>query len=425
MSSLLAPSDADAGRNEAVMPAGLRLQQRAARTLTHALRARAGHAYLLSGSRGAGTVDAAMWIAAASLCPNGGGDNCDVCRRVQRRVHPDLIWLQAEGQLLAREQIDLLIDQLVRRPFEAGMQVAVIDDAETLSSTNAITGNTLLKVLEEPPGDVLFVLLANSSAQLLPTLRSRVIEVPFPPLADAVLRAHLTELGVNEAALAANRLTLDAVVRMARGDVTRATELCAGGPTLYRHQVVTNIAVALASGQTEPAAAAAALLQLVDAAQSAAAELAEQEFQALIDQMVAQEGNRFRNSKDSEGFESRVKRRARRAMSDEIRLVLGELAMWYRDLLAVGSGADDTVINLDCLPTLVALRGSNAATRAVAALDAIEELPGRLSTNIDLPIAVAALCAELAGLGENRIRARRTLGAPSRTPAGMDVAISS
>lgn len=405
------------------IPEGLALQPRAARTLQRTLAARSSHAFLLSGARGAGAHDAAVWLACASLCPNGGCDACDVCRRVKRRVHPDLIWLRAEGQQLAREQIDNLVEQLVRKPFEAQMQVAVIDDADTLSSRNPITGNALLKVLEEPPGDVLFVLLAERASMLLPTLRSRVIEVPFPPVPDERMLAHLVEVGMNDALLAGHGLTLDQLIRIAGGDVGRAHELANGGPALQRRRVATAVAAGLAGGRLHPSDAVEQLLQCTNTAQQHAIEVAEREFAAQLEQLPPKDAARFKNSKDSDGMESRIKRRGRRAMSEELRLLLSELAGWYRDLLAVSNGAPEAVRNVDSLSQLDALAGTPAALRVVAALDSIEELPGRLTTNVDIPIALAAMCAELAGLASNRIRSRRTLSSSTRTPQGLDLAL--
>lgn len=403
-------------------PRTLELQPRALRTLRQAL-AGSGHAYVLAGEPGAGAVDAARWLAAAAVCPNGGGDGCEACARALRGVHPDVHWLRAEGTELAIEQIRDLVDQLVRTPFEALRQVAVIEDADTLGSTNAAAGNALLKVLEEPPGEVLFILLARRVAQVLPTLRSRAIEVGFPPLPDATLRAELEACGVSDATLAERGLDLASLVRAARGDLGRAHELAAGGPALATRQLALQVAEGLATGTIQPSACADALAAHVEAARGAAEAAAGAEFEAIAERMAPKDASRFRNSRDTDGMEKRSKRRGRRAAADTLRALLDELAVWHRDLLAVRLGAQDAVLSRDRIAQLSALRAAPASERAVAALDAIEELQSRASGNVDLPIALAALCSELASLAEHRVRSRRTLGASARSPQGYELAL--
>lgn len=411
------------------IPPALATQPRALRTLSSALDRRRAHAFLLSGSYGAGTIDAALWIARRVLCPAGGNDGCESCGRIDRRVHPDLHWVVPEGQQVTIEQLrgsgggsssggvlaGGLIGHLTRTPFEAAAQVAVIEDAHTLGATNAEAANSILKVLEEPPGDVVFVLLAETAGPVLATIRSRVIEVRFPPVSDHAMLEYLTSIGAPGQ---------EGIARLARGDLARARDLVAGGPHRQRYELVSGAVLALCRGEASPEAVAAALVERVTAAGDAATEAANAEFDLLAERMPPKDAARFAKSKEPDGREPRTRRRARRAFSLELRAVLADMAATYRDLAAVSVGADATVSCVDRLPELQALRASAAAVNAVAALDAIEEIPGRITTNVDLALAMSAVCAELASLAEGRMRSRRTIGAPSRTATGYEVSVT-
>src|SRR5688572_27907191 len=99
---------------------------------------------------------------------------------------------------------------------------------------------------------------------MMPTLRSSVIEVAFPPVADARLAEHLAASGITDATLAERGFTLDQLVRVAGGDIARARALAAGGAELDRHRGVAQVAAGLAAGRMEPSDATSALLGFVD-----------------------------------------------------------------------------------------------------------------------------------------------------------------
>jgi hypothetical protein len=144
----------------------------------------------------------------------------------------------------------------------------------------------------------------------------------------------------------------------------------------------------------------------------------------MMERMSAAEKRTFQAKTNTQGAEQRTTRRARRARVLELQACLDELASWWRDVLTLAAGAPEAIANVDREAALVQAANSPAGTRAVAALDAIDEAGARLRiNNADEPVTIGALCAELAGLAAGRIRARRTLGAPARTPAGYDLAL--
>ena len=156
------------------------------------LEGRLSHAYLFLGAPGSGKHEAALALAQCVVCPVGGDATCDECRRVAHRTHPDVHWLEpgsATGYLVA--QVRELIEDVSLAPVRAASKVYVLERCELLRGAAA---NALLKTLEEPPANTVFILCGRSTAAMLPTIVSRCQEVPFRVVsptagADEVVRA--------------------------------------------------------------------------------------------------------------------------------------------------------------------------------------------------------------------------------------------
>jgi DNA polymerase-3 subunit delta' len=165
------------------------------------LLAQRGHAWLLMGPSGLGQYDLALSLVRAWLCEQpstaGACGRCGSCHAIAVRTHADLCVLMPETWMISlgwplseRAQTD--IDEKKRKPSKEIRVDAMRDAVEFSQRTsargrgkavlvfpaedmNTITANALLKTLEEPPGDVKFVLASESAHQLLPTIRSRCL----------------------------------------------------------------------------------------------------------------------------------------------------------------------------------------------------------------------------------------------------------
>ena len=141
-----------------------------------------GHAYLISSSARADAVRAAKMLAGAAVCLAGHDVPCGVCRGCRKAAsgsHPDIIPVVRQTDRNGNLRRELTVDQIRELaadaqvlPNEAERKVYIIEESELM---NLNAQNAALKLLEEPPATVIFVLCAVNSNQLLETVRSRCL----------------------------------------------------------------------------------------------------------------------------------------------------------------------------------------------------------------------------------------------------------
>ncbi len=160
-------------------------QAKALRLLGRAVEGdRLAHGYLFTGPDGVGKTTTARALAAYLFCRSEEAVRpcgiCPGCIKFASGNHPDFLTIRPEGTVIKIEQIRKLKKDLGFAPFEAGIRVVILEEAQTMQHPAA---NSLLKVLEEPPPDNLLLLIASESEPVLPTIVSRCQVIPFTPLA--------------------------------------------------------------------------------------------------------------------------------------------------------------------------------------------------------------------------------------------------
>lgn len=148
------------------------------------------HALLFAGPHGTGKRSAAALFARAALCQSADADKpcgvCPACKKCLAGTHPDVHVVAPEKSTIKVEQIRTLIERLSLAPYEGGRKIAVIERADRMGES---AQNALLKTLESPTGDVLFILLTEAPGALLPTVVSRCLQLRFRCLEAADWRA--------------------------------------------------------------------------------------------------------------------------------------------------------------------------------------------------------------------------------------------
>jgi DNA polymerase-3 subunit delta' len=177
------------------------------------------HALLILGQRGIGKFDLARKFAESLLCENPTADAqacgvCSACGWLAQGHHPDFRLLQPEAlgeaasddseaggknkpsQQITIDQVRALDDFLHVGTHRHGARVILINPAEAM---NRSTANSLLKSLEEPIANTLFILVTSESERLLPTIRSRCQSLLIPQPARSKAEQWLRQAGVDEA----------------------------------------------------------------------------------------------------------------------------------------------------------------------------------------------------------------------------------
>jgi len=339
-----------------------REQPEAKRLLGAALVEGPVHAYLFHGPAGVGKRDFARAFAHALVGST-------------RAVHPDLYELDALGEMIRIDAIRELRRDLHMRPFEADRRVYLVLSAHLMNEDAA---DALLKDLEEPPSYAVIVLVADELGPLSQTIRSRCQLVPFTRLSERAIRDTVDARtpGLPEAERAA-------LARVARGRLDRLARLLDPKAATRRQTLLTQARAVYREPAFEPSDAASALVDCARERGSDAKELEDVRVRGL--ELPAREA------------EQRVRRAQRGAEREELLAQLEELEGWYRDLVAVGVGAEQTAMHVDRLDDLRADSSRERTLGAERAAEAVRETWRRLEEfNLTPQLALEALFVELA-----------------------------
>jgi DNA polymerase-3 subunit delta' len=207
------------------------------------------HAWLLAGPEGIGKATLAYHFARSVLAAHhAGGDvshvglGDSVFRKVASLAHPNLLLIRRSwnertkrfGQWIGVDEVRRLRAFLGNTAGEAGFRVVIVDRADELNQNAA---NALLKVLEEPPPETLFLLIAAAEGKIPVTIRSRCRTLRLSPLErDDLAKAVRGALERDEHDFDDD--ALDLALALGGGSVRRALELATGdGINLYREAI--------------------------------------------------------------------------------------------------------------------------------------------------------------------------------------------
>jgi DNA polymerase-3 subunit delta' len=332
--------------------------------------ARPHHAYVFAGPEGSGKSLAARAFAATLVCRAGGCGTCRDCRLALRDQHPNEFLVEPEGRDI---HVDTVRDEIwhpaYRTAPEPGRKIFMMREADRLSPAAA---DTLLKVLEEPPADSVFVLLSARAHELPETIWSRCHVVTFTALPESFVVEQLASEGVDEV-----RARLAA--RLTGGNLGRARRLATAPDGLAFREAAVEALAAAAAG---PAGALEAATIVLDAAagykKGLSAEL-DDELAPFLDEKGRPE-EAYRGA--IRRIETRFHRRERRAERDYVDWVLLAVSSLLRDRLVAAVGAQPALLlNPDIAPD-----GEIPVGAAAAGLAGVEEARAELAEEFNLNV---------------------------------------
>lgn len=332
------------------------------------------HAYLFAGPEGSGKQLAARAFAAALLCADGGCGTCRDCRLALEDRHPNLVLLEPEGRDIRvgdGPDDDGTARWMVARAYltapEPGRKIFRLDQADRMTEEAA---DVLLKALEEPPPDTVFLLSSARPHEMPETVLSRCQTVTFRPLAESFIVETLVGEAVDE-----GRARVSA--RLAGGNLGRARRIGADPEGLRFRDSALEALTDARRGDAGALDAADRLLGEAAEYRQRLAGLLAGELEPFLDPDTGRPADQYRAA--VRRMKERHQRQERRAEREFLDAALLALESWFRDALLMVSRGDPTwAINLDREPDGV------PAAEAAAAIETLEQARAALADETNL-----------------------------------------
>ncbi|CAL4859197.1 DNA polymerase III subunit delta' [Microbacterium sp. MM2322] len=344
------------------------------------------HAWLITGPPGSGRSTLAYAFAAA-LIAEPGDENA--MRQVMARTHPDLAALRTEGVIISIKDARSLVERSYFSPSLGRYRVMIMEDADRMVER---TSNVLLKALEEPPEQTVWILCAPSDADLLPTIRSRVriLRLREPDVAD-VARLIVQRTGVDEA-------VAEQSARLAQRHIGMAQRLATDAASRERRERTLR-GVLRVRGVGDAVEVAATIVQsATDDAKALTAARDEGERDSLLRTLGVPPGSAVPPAVRSQlsALEDEQKRRATRSLRDGIDRVLTDLESLYRDTLMRQFGRDTDLINRELTAEIEALAAAWTPQHTLTVLDSIALTRTNLQGNAAPALALESMLITVA-----------------------------
>lgn len=337
------------------------------------------HAYLFTGPSGSNKTMSAYAFAQAILCDDDGCDSCDCCKRVMRKKHPDVRYFAPEGAggYLVDQIRDIAADTMLA-PIRASKKIYILDRVDLLGSSSA---NAFLKTLEEPPDDVVLILLGRTRESVLPTIVSRCQVVPFRhiPASEAA--------GILMQNTGSSKIAADIAIQACDGSITKGIEFLKSNERMEFRSRVLEVLQSLALADdwdmityaSDLVVKAKAPLDVVrEALEADLAESADFLAKSVIRQIEA----RNKRALTAKSFES-------------LHQMTAIIRSWIRDVMAVCAGTPELVINVDVRQAIEEAAALTDEARAAAALAAARKADEALTYNVSPETCLDALLFEI------------------------------
>lgn len=345
------------------------------------------HAWLITGPPGSGRSTLAYAFAAALIAE--GPEDEHTMRQVLAGTHPDVTALRTDKVIITIKEARALVERSYFAPSAGRYRVIVVEDADRMVER---TSNVLLKALEEPPENTVWILCAPSEADLLPTIRSRVrpLRLREPDVGD-VTRLIVQRTGADES-------IAEQAARHSQRHIGMAQRL-ATDEAARRRRDTTLRSVLAVRGVGSAVEVAGEIIQVAtDDAKTLTAERDSAERASLLRTVGVAEGQAVPPAIRTQisALEDDQKKRATRSLRDGIDRVLTDLQSMFRDVVMLQFGRGHDLINRELHDDLSAMADAWPVERTLVVLDHLAETRESLERNIAPTLALESLLVTVA-----------------------------
>ena len=333
------------------------------------------HSWLITGPPGSGRSVLAEAFAAALQCVDEGCGTCHSCIMAKAGTHPDITVLTTEKVQIAIAEVRELVAASSFGASAGRFRIMIIEDADRMAP---LAANVLLKALEEPPANTIWILCAPSEVDMLPTIRSRVRKVVLKvPSVEDVARLLVERDGVDPKLAVLAAAEAQSHIGMARRLATSKEARERRHQYLQAALSIFNVTDAVRTSDTWLDLAKKDALALTK-------ERDEEERQTLLhslglaptDTVPPQYRTDFKNLEEGQ------KRRATRSLRDGLDRILVDLLALYRDVLTVQLAASVELVNRDLEEQIRVVAAALKPEETIRIIDQIEISRERIDRNV-------------------------------------------
>lgn len=333
------------------------------------------HSWLITGPPGSGRSVLAEAFAAALQCVDEGCGTCHSCILAKAGTHPDITVLTTEKVQIAIAEVRDLVAASSFGASAGRFRIMIIEDADRMAP---LAANVLLKALEEPPANTIWILCAPSEVDMLPTIRSRVRKVVLKvPSVEDVARLLVERDGVDPKLAVLAAAEAQSHIGMARRLATSKEARERRHQYLQAALSIFNVTDAVRTSDTWLDLAKKDALALTK-------ERDEEERQTLLhslglaptDTVPPQYRTDFKNLEEGQ------KRRATRSLRDGLDRILVDLLALYRDVLTVQLAASVELVNRDLEEQIRVVAAALKPEETIRIIDQIEISRERIDRNV-------------------------------------------
>lgn len=349
--------------------------------------------WLITGPPGSGRSTAAKLFAAALQCKNSGCGECSICKSVLSNSHPDVKMILPSGITYGVDEVKALMQSSALIPAMGQWSIFILEDADRLTT---VAANALLKSIEEPARNTMWILCAPSSQDVISTIRSRcrMVNLRMPPF-DEIAELLKTRDGV-DAAMA----KFSAAASM--GHVGRAKLLATNEELREARRQILQLPFELKDLPSCFKAAAQLFETTTIEAERETESLDHAEQEQLLENYgvgatgLSKTKMQRMSASAMKELTREQKLRNKRIARDRLDLALVEIAAFYRDVLVVQAGAQLELFHEQYRGSIEQMATESTISATIKRLEAVEEARSLLPSEASPLLVVEALMIQLA-----------------------------